>query len=106
MPSTCSDAVLAGSSIVAGRSSTLIYTSSVVFVSGPTSISEFNLLTKMVRLLTKMVRERLYDAASLILTPQNAGRTGAFSEPCPELTFANFAESLVARAIAYSRTRR
>lgn len=99
MPSTCSNAVLAGSSIVAGRSSTLIYTSSVVFVSGPTSISEFNLLTKM-------VRERLYDAASLILTPQNAGRTGAFSEPCPELTFANFAESLVARAIAYSRTRR
>jgi hypothetical protein len=56
-------------------------------------------------LLTKMVRERLYDAASLILSPSSAGRTGAFSEPCPELRFANFAESLVARAIAYSRTR-
>lgn len=57
-------------------------------------------------LLTKMVRERLYDAASLILTPRIAARSGAFSEPCSELTFANFAESLVARAIAYSRTNR
>jgi hypothetical protein len=55
-------------------------------------------------LLTKMVRERHYDAASLILTPRSAARTGAFSEPCPELSFAHFAESLVARAIAYSRT--
>lgn len=57
-------------------------------------------------LLTKMVRERLYDAASLILSPSSAGRNGAFSEPCAELTFANFAESLVARAIAYSRTQK
>ncbi len=55
-------------------------------------------------LLTKMVRERLYDAASLILSPNNARRNGAFSEPCAELTFVNFTESLVARAIAYSRT--
>lgn len=55
-------------------------------------------------LLTKMVRERLYDAASLILSPSDAGRNGTFSEPCAELIFANFAESLVARAIAYSRT--
>lgn len=57
-------------------------------------------------LLTKMVRERLYDAASLILSPSDTGRNGAFSEPCPELKFANFAESLVARAIAYSRTQK
>jgi hypothetical protein len=57
-------------------------------------------------LLTKMVRERLYDAASLILSPGNAGRSGTFLEPCAELTFANFAESLVARAIAYSRTQK
>jgi hypothetical protein len=55
-------------------------------------------------LLTKMVRERLYDAAALILSPNTAGRDGAFSEPCAELTFANFAESLIARAIAYLRT--
>ncbi|HSB79251.1 MAG TPA: PaeR7I family type II restriction endonuclease [Candidatus Methylomirabilis sp.] len=57
-------------------------------------------------LLTKMVRERLYDAASLILSPSDEGRNGAFSEPCSELRFANFAESLVARAIAYSRTQK
>lgn len=56
--------------------------------------------------LTKMVRERLYDAASLIPSPSDAGQNGAFSEPCSELTFANFAESLVARAIAYSRTQK
>ncbi len=56
-------------------------------------------------LLTKMVRERLYDAASLILSPSTPARGGAFSEPCAELAFANFAESLVARAIAYARTR-
>lgn len=57
-------------------------------------------------LLTKMVRERLYDAASLILSPSKAGRNGAFSEPCSELSFANFAESLVARVLAYCRTQR
>ncbi len=57
-------------------------------------------------LLTKMVRERLYDAACLILSPADAGRNGAFSEPCRELAFANFAESLLARAIAYSRTQK
>jgi hypothetical protein len=34
-------------------------------------------------LLTKMVRERLYDAATLILSPSDAGRKGTFSEPCP-----------------------
>ncbi len=57
-------------------------------------------------LLTKMVRERLYDAACLILSPADAGRRGAFSEPRGELAFANFAESLIARAIAYARTQR
>ncbi len=57
-------------------------------------------------LLLKMVRERLYDAACLILSPADAGRGGAFSEPCRELAFANFAESLLARAIAYSKTRK
>lgn len=57
-------------------------------------------------LLRKMVRERLYDAACHILSPSDAGRNGAFSEPCRELTFATFAESLIARAIAYSRTQK
>jgi hypothetical protein len=55
-------------------------------------------------LLTKMVRERLYDAACLILSPSSAGlKSGQFSEPCSELRFASFAESLLARALAYAR---
>jgi hypothetical protein len=58
-------------------------------------------------LLTKMVRERLYDAACLLLSPSHDGRkTGSFSEPCAELAFANFAESLLARALAYARMQR
>jgi hypothetical protein len=57
-------------------------------------------------LLIKMVRERLYDSACLILSPRDGGENGEFSEPCAELTFANFAESLVARALAYVRTRK
>lgn len=55
-------------------------------------------------LLTKMVRDRLYDAACLILSPRDASETGAFTEPCAELSFITFAESLLARAIAYART--
>lgn len=57
-------------------------------------------------LLTKMVREGLYDAACRILSPADAKRSGAFSDPCLELSFANFAENLVARVIAYCRTQR
>ncbi len=55
---------------------------------------------------TKMVRERLYDAATLILSPSSGARDGAFSEPCRELSFASFAESLLARTIAYAKTQR
>jgi hypothetical protein len=54
-------------------------------------------------LLRRMVRERLYDAAALILSPHDSGRQGEFSEPCAELSFASFAESLVAHVSAYSR---
>ncbi|RME91808.1 MAG: restriction endonuclease [Verrucomicrobia bacterium] len=57
-------------------------------------------------LLTKMVRERLYDAACLILSPRRDGLDGRFSEPCLELSFTNFAESLVARAVAHARIHR
>ncbi len=57
-------------------------------------------------LLTRMVRDRLYDAACLILSPRDAIATGTFTEPCEELSFLNFAESLLARAIAYARTHR
>ena len=56
-------------------------------------------------LLTKMVRERHYDAASLLLSPRSAALTGDFSEPSPELAFGVFAESLMARIIAHAKLR-
>ena len=51
-------------------------------------------------LLTKLVRERLYDAACFILSDSKTGKQGAYLEPSIELCFQNFATMLVARAIA------
>ncbi len=56
-------------------------------------------------LLTKLVRERHYDSASLLLSPRTAARTGDYSEPNPELAFRPFAESLIARILAHARFR-
>lgn len=53
-------------------------------------------------LLTKLVRERLYDAACLLLSNAKKGmRSGDFVEPSPELGFRTFASSLVAHAAAF-----
>jgi hypothetical protein len=49
-------------------------------------------------LLTKLVRERLYDAACFILSSSETGPQGAYQEPSPELSFQNFATSLLGRA--------
>lgn len=54
----------------------------------------------------KLVRERLYDAACLILSDSKAGLRGEYSEPSTEVGFRNFAASLTAHALAYARTRR
>jgi hypothetical protein len=51
-------------------------------------------------LLTKLVRERLYDSAALILTDRLTGRDGTYIEPSPELGFENLLLSLKARAVA------
>ncbi len=51
-------------------------------------------------LLTKLVRERLYDGATLILTDRQTGRDGTYFEPSPELGFENLLVSLKARAVA------
>lgn len=57
--------------------------------------------------LTKLVREQLYDAACLITSRADAGLArGDYAEPSTELSFQNFAESLLARAIAHARTER
>lgn len=55
-------------------------------------------------LLTKLLRERLYDSACLLLTDRDEGRRGEYREPNSELTFARFAESLLARALAVTGT--
>ncbi len=45
---------------------------------------------------TRLVRERLYDASCLLLTPQENTK-GVYSEPNPELSFFNFVTSLQGR---------
>ena len=55
-------------------------------------------------LLTKLVRERLYDSACFLLSSASAGLKGNYREPVPELTFDKFMASLLARAIAMAKT--
>jgi hypothetical protein len=55
--------------------------------------------------LTKLVRERLYSAACLLLSSKDGGIRGAYAEPSEELSFRNFATSLLAHACAYMKTR-
>lgn len=55
-------------------------------------------------LLTKLLRERLYDGACLLLSDPQGGLQGRYREPNPELAFSRFAESLAARAIAAVRS--
>lgn len=56
-------------------------------------------------LLTKLVRERLYDSACFLLSDSVNGPTGSYREPNPELSFQNFITSLLARAIAIVETK-
>lgn len=54
--------------------------------------------------LTKLVRERLYDGACLLMTPRDSGTKGKFSSPSRELSFKSFAAGLAAHAIAYAKS--
>ena len=54
-------------------------------------------------LLTKLVREELYDSACFLLSPEEGGLDGACSEPNPELSFRNFIASLIGHASAIAR---
>jgi hypothetical protein len=56
-------------------------------------------------LLTKLVRERLYDGACFLLSNRKGGAAGDYREPDPELSFQNFIQSLIGRAAAISQTR-
>jgi hypothetical protein len=51
-------------------------------------------------LLTKLVRERLYDSTCFLMSNSTDGPKGSYSQPVPELSFENFTTSLLARAIA------
>jgi len=53
----------------------------------------------------RLVRERLYDAACLVLSSRTAGTSGEYREPSVELAFRPFIESLTAKALAFSKTR-
>ena len=53
----------------------------------------------------RLVREQLYDATCLILSDRGKGINGSYVEPNPEVSFKNFATSLSARAIAFSKMR-
>ncbi len=49
-------------------------------------------------LITKLLRERLYDGASFLLSNRITGTEGDYSEPAEELSFNNFIASLLSRA--------
>jgi hypothetical protein len=54
-------------------------------------------------LLTKLVRERLYDSACFLLSDVKRGAKGYYTEPSPELSFEKFFASLLARATAVAK---
>jgi hypothetical protein len=56
-------------------------------------------------LLTKLVRERLYDSACFLLSDAKKGSKGNYKEPAVELNFENFMASLLARAISVAKTK-
>lgn len=57
-------------------------------------------------LLTKLMRERLYDSTCLLLSDSNNGMKGNYKEPAVELNFEKFMTSLLARAISSARTKK
>lgn len=52
----------------------------------------------------RLVRERMYDGACLILTNRVSGLRGAYTEPNVEFGFAAFATSLTARVLAHTKS--
>ena len=55
-------------------------------------------------LLTKLVRERLYDSTCFLMSNGTDGPKGQYSEPVSELSFSSFTSSLLAKAIACKKT--
>jgi Restriction endonuclease XhoI len=57
-------------------------------------------------LLTKLVRDRLYDSACFLMSNATDGSRGRYTEPAKELLFENFVTSLMAKAIAVATGRK
>lgn len=55
-------------------------------------------------MLTKLLRERLYDGTCLLLTSEEEGRKGGYHCPSEELNFRTFAAGLSAQAIAFAKS--
>jgi hypothetical protein len=53
----------------------------------------------------RLVRERLYNAACLVLSDRTGGVKGFYKEPNPEIGFRFFVNSLTAHAIAFAKNR-
>jgi hypothetical protein len=56
-------------------------------------------------MLSKLVRERLYDSACFLVSDREGGASGKYREPDPELSFKAFIQSLIGRAVAVAKTR-
>jgi len=52
---------------------------------------------------TKLIRERLYDAACFLVSNASDGAQSAYREPATELGFQSFLASLMAKAIAMAK---
>ncbi|MCY4060846.1 MAG: restriction endonuclease [Chloroflexi bacterium] len=68
---------------------------------------EFNIASYAIRyeiLLTKLVRERLYDSACFLLSNKESGKSGDYREPSSELSFYKLLASLIARTGAVKAT--
>jgi hypothetical protein len=55
-------------------------------------------------LLTKLVRERLYDSACFLMSNKIDDPRGKYSEPSSELSFQTFLASILAKVIAVAKT--
>ena len=51
----------------------------------------------------RLMRERLYDRTCLILSDSVGGMKGKYTEPNSEFSFVNFATSLIAHVMAYTK---
>ena len=55
---------------------------------------------------TRLVRERLYNAACLLLSSSAGGKQGEYREPSSELSFLNLVTSLQGRLLEVLRQRK